>query len=234
MNKFDKEELSRLVLIAKGSNRTMQQFAAEIGVTPSTLSRIVNMKNETPSSYKVIKSIASFAERDSGVTIEMLLKANGTEEKKFDIIKTEQMSVENLNILVKKISENIGEKGSLQKEWKSEPFYQFDFCIDTREFGLWAFDYKFGPSINWLPVGCGKSMLWISKAIAAMNCNKEIKRVSLVENRKLLYQQMKERLDQIKTERPISIIFISGQTGKILEATSMNMNGDKWNSIFEN
>lgn len=39
----DKERLSNLVLRAKGENRSMRQFAEQIGTTPSTLSRLINM-----------------------------------------------------------------------------------------------------------------------------------------------------------------------------------------------
>ena len=69
------EYLSYLTFKAKGSKRSINEFAKECGVSPSTISRIINKKNTTPNSDKLIKAIAENADIDSEVTLDMLLDA---------------------------------------------------------------------------------------------------------------------------------------------------------------
>lgn len=73
----NKELLASLVEKAKGPSRTMKQFADEIGCNPSTLSRIVNKQNNGASKDDLITAIALHADQDSGITLEMLMNANG-------------------------------------------------------------------------------------------------------------------------------------------------------------
>ena len=75
----NKEELAKLVLLAKGEKRSLREFASACGVNTSTLSRIINVKSEsnTPNSDNLIASIAKNVDPDSGVTLEMLLDAHG-------------------------------------------------------------------------------------------------------------------------------------------------------------
>lgn len=72
----DKNMLSELIIKAKG-NRSLSAFARECGVSPSTLSRLVNKKNNQPCSDDLIDAIAKKAAPGSGVTLEELLKAYG-------------------------------------------------------------------------------------------------------------------------------------------------------------
>ena len=72
----DKNMLSELIIKAKG-NRSLSAFARECGVSPSTLSRLVNKKNNQPCSDDLIDAIAKKAAPGSGVTLEELLEAYG-------------------------------------------------------------------------------------------------------------------------------------------------------------
>ena len=74
------EYLSYLTFKAKGSKRSINEFAKECGVSPSTISRIINKKNTTPNSDKLIKAIAENADIDSEVTLDMLLDAHGLDK----------------------------------------------------------------------------------------------------------------------------------------------------------
>lgn len=73
----NKDEMARLLLKAKGPERTMKELAALCGVDPSTLSRIVNKMNRGPSSDDLIRSIAEHADPESGVTLDILMAAHG-------------------------------------------------------------------------------------------------------------------------------------------------------------
>ena len=73
----DKDLLAEYVVRAKGPERSMRQFAEEIGVNASTLSRIVNKKTVGANSDNLIADIAAYADKNSGITLEMLMRAHG-------------------------------------------------------------------------------------------------------------------------------------------------------------
>lgn len=73
----DKEALADLVLKAKGKDRSLRQFADDLGVNASTLSRIVNMKTASSNSDALIADIADHADPNSNVTFERLMEAHG-------------------------------------------------------------------------------------------------------------------------------------------------------------
>lgn len=73
----NKEALAELVIKAKGPNRSMRQFADDLGVNASTLSRIVNKKTARSNADTLIADIADHADEESGVTFEMLMEAHG-------------------------------------------------------------------------------------------------------------------------------------------------------------
>ena len=76
-NNVDKEKFSSLILKAKGPKRTIRAFAEEIGVAPSTLTRIINKQNKGKSSYALLEKIAKHAYPQANVTLEKLLDVNG-------------------------------------------------------------------------------------------------------------------------------------------------------------
>ena len=81
VGKPDTEALSRLILAAKGEERTMAQFAEACGnvpgVSPSTFSRILNRTVKRPLSTALLKTIAENAANPEIVTYDKLLVANG-------------------------------------------------------------------------------------------------------------------------------------------------------------
>lgn len=76
----DTAELSRLIMKAKG-DMTMADFSALCETSASTLSRAVNGKNAKPLSDQLLETIASHAREGSGVTLELLMRANGKRKK---------------------------------------------------------------------------------------------------------------------------------------------------------
>jgi transcriptional regulator with XRE-family HTH domain len=73
----DKDMLSELTIRAKGPKRSLRQFAEELEVSPSTLSRIVNKKTASANSDLLIADIAEHADPESGVTFEKMMEAHG-------------------------------------------------------------------------------------------------------------------------------------------------------------
>jgi len=73
----DKDALADLVIKAKGPTRSLRQFADDLGVNVSTLSRIVNKKTSRANSDTLIADIADRADPNSNVTFELLMEAHG-------------------------------------------------------------------------------------------------------------------------------------------------------------
>ena len=76
----DMETLADLTKRAKGDERSINEFARVCGVSPSTISRLINKKNTTPNKDSLIKAIADNAVPEGGVTLDMLLQAHGLEK----------------------------------------------------------------------------------------------------------------------------------------------------------
>ena len=72
----DTDKFAELVVAAKGS-LSMKAFAELCGVTPSTITRIVNKSNKGASTPELINAIFENANPQSGVTMEALAHANG-------------------------------------------------------------------------------------------------------------------------------------------------------------
>ena len=73
----DKIQLAAYVNIAKGSERTMAQFANACGVSASTLSRIANYKITKPLSVELVQSIVKNAVDPKRINYESIMRANG-------------------------------------------------------------------------------------------------------------------------------------------------------------
>lgn len=73
----DKDKLADIVVRAKGKNRSLTEFAKTCGVSPSTISRIINKKTIKANSNDLIAAIAENADPAGGVTLSELLDAHG-------------------------------------------------------------------------------------------------------------------------------------------------------------
>lgn len=73
----DTQLFAELTKKAIGPNRSLTSFADACNLSKSTVSRILNQQFKSTSSDKVIQAIAANADPQSGVTAELLLKAQG-------------------------------------------------------------------------------------------------------------------------------------------------------------
>lgn len=92
----DPEKLADLVLKAKGS-RSINGYARELGVSASTISRLLNQKTRSVNSDCLIQAIADNIDPESGVSRDEIFLAHGVIER--DMIKDlyHQMILENLH-----------------------------------------------------------------------------------------------------------------------------------------
>ena len=153
----NKERLAELVEKAIGPNRNQTEFAKQIGVNPSTISRIINMKNSGASSDELILAIAANADPKSGVTEEMLMEANGMLMDANGMLTrlscyARLLSSEYYESVIKQISMEILDRGySVNRMVRQErytiacgvPSLTADFVIETNAIegtnNLWAF-----------------------------------------------------------------------------------------------
>lgn len=68
--------LSELIKSAQGS-RTINAFSRDIGVPASTVSRMMKQNGGHRHSAEILERIAYFADKNSGVTLDDLMQANG-------------------------------------------------------------------------------------------------------------------------------------------------------------
>ena len=97
---FDEKEFSRLLALAKGSQRSINQYGKESSVDPGYISRFLRQKMKYPPSPKVILRLASHAY--NGVTTDELMSTAGywseafSEDKSDTISKVESWEFEDL------------------------------------------------------------------------------------------------------------------------------------------
>lgn len=72
----NKEMLARLLTAARGSHRTMAEFAKLCGVSPTTFSRITGKNIKKPLTEELIRSIAEHS-ADPAASYDSLMRANG-------------------------------------------------------------------------------------------------------------------------------------------------------------
>ena len=73
----DRMRIAKMLTNAKGPDRTMAEFATDCGVSPSTFSRILNLKMTRPLSDEMVLSILEHKWERSHIELEDLMHANG-------------------------------------------------------------------------------------------------------------------------------------------------------------
>lgn len=73
----DKDRLADLLVRARGRDRFMADFARECGCSPASFTRITKKLITRPLNDALIEEIAKNAAPDSGVDLDMLMRANG-------------------------------------------------------------------------------------------------------------------------------------------------------------
>ena len=74
----DKDELAELIVLARGDDRSMAEFARVCKVkSASTFSRIINRGIDKPVSDELLIAVARNAADKQKVTLDLLMRANG-------------------------------------------------------------------------------------------------------------------------------------------------------------
>ena len=230
----DQEAIIRLVDAARGT-RSIRQFAEDLKVNPSTISRILNGKVKDINNQLLAK-IAAYADPDSGVTIEKLMEAQGqVKEEDIDILYTRFESA-----CRRTISDELLQRGysvAYVKEMDRDTRNVCDFAIKTDalagENDVWLFECKMMTAQSRIPVGMGRSRIWIDSAMAYYYKGGRAKRLTLVVDRKEIYDSIRETLAQYALNDEISVMCISPQKGQVItEYTAPLADGRIPKSVF--
>lgn len=250
-NEVNFEVLARCTELAKG-NRSLREFAEVCETTGATLSRIINQQVSAPIGDRLLMSIAENAAEGSGVTLDVMLVANGLQPIRLndaageiDWEKTIQSS-STINIrkdeaVSEQIARDILQNELLNRgyslklemepviyEQKKDFRYTADFGFKTnalKDIGLdtWCFDVM----SNWT-VHSRHRMHTLFSACYLGNPTGNRKKLSLVVLNKEAFERLKEQYAGIVIRDYISIIYIDPAQRKVieeynLETTEKNM-----------
>ena len=206
----DREKLSELIIKAKGPSRSIRAFAEELGVNPSTLTRIINMQNKSYSKDSLIVSIAEHADPDSNVTLEMLMDAHGIRER--STVETSEYHAVFEKRMRQVIFDELITRGcTVQNVLLDAPVgrFRYDMVLETDALGglsKWAFEFK-AVTVNFM--GLGNVRNWISRIMECFYLNKgEIRRISLVVENKEVFEKLKKCLNDYSIPDEFSILHI--------------------------
>lgn len=212
----DPEELVKLVAEAMG-NRSQRQFASDLGVNVSSVSRILNGKVSEISS-SLLARIALNADPNSKVTLEKLMAAQGIVESDYrmqqSINTVEKSRCIMANELLKK-----GYSVSYLTDSSRDSTRVFDFIIQTNSItkgnGIWGVETKMMSKHASFAVGIGKTDAWLDSVMASYYRGEKIGRASLVIENRAVFEQIKEKWKKTYIKDEISIILMSIESGKI-------------------
>lgn len=230
----DKDLLAEYVVRAKGPERSMRQFAEEIGVNASTLSRIVNKKTAGANSNNLIADIAAYADKHSGITFEMLMQAHGMDlSRNIRNRWAHGMDIEDVydDLIIKALLNRGYSVARVEPERHRTISGAFCFDLELRTDaiprgdGIWGFDFcMIQPSSIEAP----REHIGQMKAITVMRhlsrlaglfagFNYKYDRVSIVLTDSDAFYGVQKRLEDCYLKYEVTIILIDLETGDVTD-----------------
>lgn len=214
----DKTETAALVNAAKG-RRSIRKFAESIHVNPSSISRIINEQVKEINSDLLAKIIA-YAEPDSGVTVEKMMLAQGLVKSEDRIMQYQRYEAECRRIITDELIQR-GYSVRYINASTLENGRTCDFRISTDAFSpdesAWLFECKMLSAYSNLPLGVGRTGIWLESAMAYYYSGKKAARISLIVDHWETFELMKAHLQGLSLHDEISVLYISLAQGKVLD-----------------
>lgn len=211
--KFDKDEYARLVNLAKGPNRSINQFANDVGVPYTTISRILKKENSTASSDRILVAIAENAAPGSLVTIDMLRKANGINKEGPDYIRMGKEFEERAAEIIIDEFNKIGFTSDDMTVVRSNEINskcRYDMSIETEKFGKWVFEFK--ATTTMLNSSATYGVLYTMREILE---NGEADKCTIVVPNDRAFRSFKHYMDKMDTLKSISVMLLDLTTNTI-------------------
>ena len=212
----DRDEFNDLLERAMG-DRSARQFCEEANINPSKLSRIRSGQTANVSNDFLLK-IVTHADPNSGVTIDKLLDALGREKK--DSSK-QYMDACRRILADELLQHNYAVKygTSTASESKQNILSDFEISTDalTGRMDKWIFQCKIFSDYSFFPAGFGRTDMWLNSAMAYYYTGGRAGRISIIVERRSLYEQLCQRLSKIRIPNEISVILISTAADRVLD-----------------
>ena len=229
----NKEAVAELVKKARGPSRSLRQFAGELNVTPSTVSKVENNK-ATGISDELLANIAEHASPESGVSLDDLLSANGMERDRHLTFRSKAAEFE-------RQSASIIKDEMFRTDYKATDASGLDVFIYGRigrpilmlktdalddKDSLWLFSCMYSLEDNGERRGITAASMMITDRISAIMstfyCNTgEIGKWSILMNSKRAYDECKRRIERRFEGRRIkdliSLILIDEEKGYVID-----------------
>lgn len=245
----DKDLLAEYVVRAKGPERSMRQFAEEIGVNASTLSRIVNKKTAGANSDSLIADIAAHADKNCGITFEMLMQAHGmcsSGNMRNRLAHGTEIESVYEDIIIKALLNRGYSVARLEPEYHRTIAggFVFDMKLKTdaipRGDGIWGFEFcrvQTPPHGVNAHIGAMKAMNVMRRLsrVAGLFADYQYKydRVSIVVNDSEAFCEIQKRLEQCYLKIEVTIILINLETGDVDDEFMVPWIGEaKCESVF--
>ena len=234
----DRDKLAELIMRAKGDGRTMRQFAEDCGVSPSTLSRVVNKKTIGANSDELIDAVYRNADPESGITLEMLLDAHGmvprlrngrTKRFEHSLLEKNIQDIILMEIIDRGFDISLPKEDLLHSALNYP--HKSDYALYTNavgekrglwEFEIWtlAFMGKAGEQVIQRQVMRLRQKILMCLGMmymGEMKCSK----LSFVVTEEEVYEKLTESVKGCKLPDAISIILISLEENRILDEYQM-------------
>lgn len=254
----NKARFAALLDQARGT-RTMKKFADDCGVNPSTFSRIYNQANKGASSEELIRVIAEHADPESGVTLDMLMEANGLIPEGSRLAARElqeHLEEETTSVLYDRISDLLDSDSEIYSEQIRYPIAKSmsmrpdlvvdNICIDGKK-GQWLIDIM--PSTVGLSTTGGnfddrRFNFFLARrvqerigrylgAYCMLPEDGQIVRISLVVYDEQIYELILDHYGKMKSNDSISFILVDLENRKIEEEYVLaDRKGQRGSSLF--
>ena len=223
----NKEETIALVKAAQG-DRSIRKFAEELGVSASSISRILN-GTSTEIRSSLIAFIADCADPKSNVTLDKLLHAQGftLPEDRRPVGKREKWESKRLicdELLIRGYSVQYVIEVPNWSVVVNLPTYTIQTDAFSDGNGKWLFYDKLCKKVK--KVSFNMIQAWVDGIMASYYRGLKAKRVSIVVDSEDLFNGMKRLFARYKIKNEISIILISMEQGKVFDEYIIPMEDD--------
>lgn len=212
---FDKEGFALLVKKAMGS-RNANQFSRELGISPSTITRILRCENKNPSSRQLLRNIADIS--DGKVLYTELTNVCGFANDEGNCFyDCEGAAIET-------IKSTLSDKEIKYKEYpyfildgKGLDGWVTDFTITTVDIKVWVFEIETGF------INESNSRKWqyddtiLAKVIALYAMDTEMERFTIVCRDIILYKKLVERLKKMNFYGYVSVLLLNTDLKNIIK-----------------
>lgn len=231
MNLADKQKMADLLCKAKGERRSLRQFASDIGVNVSTVSRIVNKKIARHVDSEIIAKIAAGAESENESLFDELMSANGMQKVIVEThcidLKQQQLRVLTYCDKLKKISpRQVSAYEWLDQTWKAianslteaDIKYEIEFEDSNSYFwdyrvtsdvidGDWVFDVK--KCLNFSAIRSVERSIYKIMADHFRLDHDDYGKVSIVLDNVLAYKEIVNKFERFAPPFEMSFILVS-------------------------